>query len=646
MEFKYLLSPTRIGELEIKNRMIVPAMGSGFAGADGKVSPQMSAFMEARAKGGFGLIITEYNVVRSDGMMSDLDLKLYLDDNIEPLADMIRKVHENGARIFVQLFHAGREADPSLIGGLPHAPSPIPFPLFDNVALEMTKEDVLDLIEHFADAAERAKKAGADGVEIHACHSSIGEQFMSPYTNKRTDDYGGSIEGRAKFVSDIIRRIKERLGANFPVSVRMNAVEEPEGGLSLTEARVLAQLFEEAGADLLNISHGIYFYYTQVIKPSSYMPAFNFDNVQAIKNCVSIPIAGVGRVNDPYIAEDLIKSSKADLIAFGRESIAEPELPIKIAEKRLDEICPCIGCLQRCIGYGIDEEDTGMSCMINPFAGKETKLVISPAEKKKKICIIGAGPAGLETAWILARRGHEVDLYEKESQPGGQFRLASIPPYKTDIAKAIKYYMHQGLLNGVKYHFSQEVSTDDIISLHPEVVVIATGGKPIIPSIPGIDASNVLLASDVLGGKKIVHGKVSVIGGGLVGQETAEVLAERGCKVTIIEMAEEMAEAPDPYLKERLKEYGVEILTKHQVTAIEGRTVVCGSKDGNVFSAIEGNDHIILALGSKADHSIYEELKKNITDDNSVELYMIGDAKQGRQALEAILEGARLGVSV
>ena len=535
-----------------------------------------------------------------------------------------------------------------MIGQTPTAPSSIPSPVYREPVNEYTTEQVYELVDAYIQSSVRCKKAGFDGVEFHSAHGYMGLQFMSPRTNKRIDEFGGGLSGRSYFHKLIIEGIRRECGEDFAIIVRMDSFEGRIGGLDETESIVFARLLESYGADALNVSAGTYAAWDVIVPPADFGQGWNWRITRRIREAVDIPVMLAGRFADPYAVELAIERGDTDFVCLGRQSIADPEYPNKMAGGDLQDIVPCLGCTQRCMSFNdhdsLQEGDWGVSCMLNPMSNNRREVQYSPTENPKQVMVIGAGVAGMEAAWIAAERGHEVTLYEKngENKVGGQFLIAAYPPFKQNLTEAIRYYKHMCEKNGVKMVYQKEVDTAFIKSEKPDVLIVATGAVPFKLNIPGSDAPNVYQANDVLVGKSILGNSALVIGGGMVGCETAEFCKDYCEKVALVEMKDDVARdlymtVRDRLLK-RLKEEEVAIYKNTKVSKIEGTTVFA-EKDGQEL-VLDGFDNIIFAVGSKS-----EEQFENV-EDLANEVYVIGDAKKARTAVEAIYEGARVGMSI
>jgi 2,4-dienoyl-CoA reductase-like NADH-dependent reductase (Old Yellow Enzyme family)/thioredoxin reductase len=603
-----------------------------------------------RAKGGWGLLILEFTAIDPLGKVGPCHPCLWSDKFIDGLRNMTDAVHKYGAKMAVQLSHTGRQTTQRIIdipGAQPVSASPIPCPLDREIPRELSSEEVYVLIEKFGDAAVRARDAGFDAVEIHGAHGYLLAQFMSEYSNKRIDEFGGSLQNRMRFPIEVIHNVRRKIGPSFPLLFRMSGEERVPGGRTLEESRVVARMIEKAGVDAIDVSVGVAGSAQFIFASPAVPPGFLLSVSQEIKKAVSLPVIAVGRINHPLIAEDAIGSGKADLIAWGRPSLADPELPNKVAAGKLDEICPCIYCSQGCLRTfpypGKPLPKWGVTCLLNPFCGQEGEMQIRPALKRKKVIIIGGGPGGLEAAWVAAARGHQVTLYEKRPALGGQFRIAAMPPFKQDIAKAIAYYLYMCKKHGVSFKLGTEATVEQIVNDHPDAVVIATGSEPIIPDMVGIKSHRVATAWDILEGKEQAGNKVLIVGGGMVGCEVADFLGEHLHQVTIVEMLPDIAsDIPLPvkyFLLQRLRDYGVQIETEAPVVEfLDDGAIV--NKNGKTVP-LRGFDTIVLAMGTKSVNSLKKQLEEKIS-----ELYVIGDALAPRKAIEAIEEGAKIALKI
>ncbi|HJB94184.1 MAG TPA: NAD(P)/FAD-dependent oxidoreductase [Candidatus Mediterraneibacter intestinigallinarum] len=644
MNYEALFEPIKIGNKVIKNRFVMPAMESQTTTPDHTFSEQSIAYFSARAAGGFGLQITDYMAVSPDGIGIKNETALWDDSFIESHKRLTNAIHENGGCIFAQLHHSGLMCKSSDTGAPVKGPSAIANPGSLEAVEAFTTEECYELIEKYGDAAVRAQKAGFDGVEVHGAHFYLIGQFLSKYANKRVDEFGGDYEGRFLFAKLCIKNVREKCGENLPIQFRLSADEFLDGGTRPDDAVIYAAMAEEAGADSISVSTGSGIG-GNIVTPQFFEPGFNVATAERIKKIVKIPVIAVGRINDPVLANNIVTAHRADLVALGRQSVCDSEFPKKLREGRADEIIHCAGCMQRCYyGKGCEEDDKGISCILNPFAGKESRWFVSPADKKKKVVVVGAGVAGLEAAWIMAKRGHKVVVYEKQKMPGGNFRLAAVPPHKTDFAKAIQTYMTLGRKNGVIYKMNEELNEENLKNEQADAVILATGAKPLIPKIPGLDPEKIVYAADILSGKTVIgKKKVLILGGGLVGCELAEFMNQYQNQVAIVEMmpmlAKDDVKRSRVVLMKRLQEAGTKQYVNTKITEVlpDG---IKAEKDGEQIT-IRGYDALVLALGYRSYNPLFEMAKKVYK-----EVYVIGDALKARNAKFAIYEGAKIGKEI
>ena len=641
---KKIFEPIQINSLELKNRLVVPAMGTNLANPDGSVSERLKDYLVARADGGFGLIITEITAISPYGKGAPSQLSIWDDKFIPGFRDLARAIHAKEAKVAVQLYHPGRQTFSFLTGRPLVAPSAIPCPVCREIPKELTIEEIWELEEQFDEGARRAKEAGIDAIEIHGAHGYLVAQFMSGYANHRSDAYGGDLEGLLRFPIEIIHKIRETVGADYPIIFRLSGDERVAGGRTIQETKTIIPLLEQAGVNAFHVSTGVYASSDYITAPMAIPPGYNVSAADEVKKATSVPVITVGRINDPRMAEEILKEGQADLVAMGRASLADPELPKKAAEGNYDDIRWCIACNQGCIDRLFDLEKICISCLVNPTVGKEREMALIPATQSKRVLVVGGGPAGMEVARVAALRGHEVYLYENEGKLGGQFKLAAVPPCKQEITKIINYLSTQIKKAGVKVALGKEVTEETIDDLQPDAIIIATGGTPVIPDIPGIEQEGVVTAFDVLESKVTPGRSILVIGGGMVGCETADFLGQiMGCRVTLVEalprVAQDVGGATRYFLLQRLAQEKASIITSASVKRFV--------KDGAILErngkeeTLSGFDTIVLAVGIAPVNELASKIQGKIK-----EIYVIGDAKQPRKALDAIAEAAEIGRKV
>lgn len=638
MRFPNLFREGQIGHMRIRNRTVMPAMGTNLANENGAVTPAMIHYYRERAKGGVGLIITEINCVDApQGNAIANELCISDDSYIAGHNELVEAVKEHGAKIITQLHHAGRQATPETTFGLqPVAPSAIPDPHLQVVPRELTIEEIQDLVEMFIRAAARARNAGYDGVELHGAHGYLIGQFMSPFSNKRSDLYGGDLNGRMRFPLEIVRGIKNELGSNFPVVFRMSADEFVEGGVHLDEAKQMARMLQDAGVDALDISSGVYASMNTILEPMSYAEGWRVYLAENIKREVHIPVITVGVIRTPEVAEGIIADGRADFVALGRTLIADPEWPFKALEGRTEDIRKCITCNIWCIGERVFK-NLHLRCTVNPVAGRELEYPqISSTLSPMHFAVVGGGPAGMEAARVLATAGHRVSLFERQPELGGQILLACVPPGKDKIRWSIDYLKTQIHKLGVEVHLNTEASADILSGMNVDATIVATGAAPLIPDIPGVHNPTVTTAWELLAGRYEVGNRVVVVGGGSVGCETALYLKHRGVDVTVVEMNDELAVDTEPIsrhaLLDELGKSGVRTITGFNVREIKPDGVVAVDRDWREHWL--PCTHVVLSVGAQPLNHLAEELRQR-----GMRVFVIGDAKQPRKLNHAISDG-------
>ena len=632
-----LFQPMSIGEMRLRNRIVMPPMVTNFGSSDGRVTEQTTAYYEERAKGGVGLIIVEATCVDSPiGKLSPYQLVIDNDSFIPGLSDLAHAIRRHGARAAVQLHHAGGSTSSAVTGLQPVGPSAVTFPDRE-MPIELTLGEISEIVQRFARAAERAKRAGFDGVEIHAAHGYLIAQFLSSAFNKRQDEYGGSLANRARFLLEIIKTTRAVVGKSYPVWCRLSGREYGiPGGITVEETQAVARMAEEAGAAAIHVSAYAAGRDTRNLPPAAQPRGALVRFAEAVKSVVSIPVITVGRI-EPVLGERILTEGRADLIAIGRGLIADPYLPQKAAAGRLEDIRPCIAC-GSCLARVNAGKDSPL-CGVNPAVGQEGEYAIELAAKPKKVVVIGGGPAGMEAARVAALRGHQVTLFEKETRLGGQLNVAAVPPYKSEINELNKYLATQVQKAGVKLELGKKATTAKVKKIAPDAAILATGVTPFIPEIPGIDRKNVVMAEDVLAGRAKLGEGVIVIGGELVGCETAEFLADSGKTVTITRRGPTMAAGVAPMIGEalvgRLKAKGVTMLTgvKYEEVNDEGLVITTKDREKRTIPA----DTIVLAAGSKPNTELLSELRGIVS-----EVHRVGDCVEPRGIVEALTEGWRV----
>lgn len=638
--FQNMFKSGKIGNLNIKNKLVVPPMLTEYADENGNLTERYIRYYEEKAKGGFGLIIAEDNAIERRGAGFTKLAGLWDDWQIEKHKEFTDRIKAHGAKIFVQIYHAGREASESIIGTKPVAPSPIHDPAIFEVPHELSIEEVIELEDKFVNSIIRAQKAGYDGIELHGAHGYLINQFVSPFSNRRTDIYGGNLINRLRFPLNIIRKAYDVVGKDFVITYRISADEFVEGGLTIEDSKIIASILENAGIKAIHVSGGVYKSGHLPSAPYQASTALFSDLAKEIKSVINIPVIAVNKINTPFVAESILKQEKADFVSIGRASIADPEFPNKVLEGRLDDIIPCIACDQGCQGMIAKQEP--VSCLVNPRTGREGIYNLNKVENNKKVMIIGGGLAGMQAAIIATTKGHNVEIFEKNDRLGGQWLLAAIPPGKEIFNSFIIYLKDQIKKLNIKVNLNTNVTEELIKKLNPDHIILSTGASPISISFKGIEKNkNVVQANDILAGKVQPGRNIAIIGGGLVGMETAEHLAVHGSKVTVIEMKEthleEMAGIPKVFMMESLKHNGVKIELGTKLEEIKENSILL-NKNGTI-KELE-IDQLILAIGSTPNLSLEEFIKSKYS------YTKIGDAKTVIDGIEAVKSGYEAALNI
>ena len=669
MSDKMLFTPMKIGSCEIKNRIVMAPMLMGFGKFDGKPTEKMMDYYEERAKGGTGLIITEITRINDKtGAAAFAQLSVSSDKQIDPLREMADRIHKHGAKLFVQLHHPGRQNVGLLVGTVPLSiaaenltkgiygkilykltPKVGPTLLEKNIVPSsvapskcdaayfaggrvraLTHKEIKELEKNFIDGAVRVKNAGCDGVELHASHGYLLQQFFSPVTNKRTDEYGGSFENRMRFITNIIKGIRERCGEGFPLIVRLTVDEcysyigEPNKGYTLEEGVKIAQELEKLGVDAIDVSSAGYDTFNYWLEPISFELGWRKYMAKAVKEAVNIPVIAANLIRSPQQAEAQLQEGVQDFVSLGRPHIADPHWAQKAQNGKTIRRCIC--CLN-CIESMQNNAYIGGhgECAVNPFVGNEGREIPKDGNGRK-VVVIGTGASGLTAAYVAAKRGFSVTVMEKSESAGGQLKLASAPPHKDKISWLIEDLVSLCKEEGVEILLNTEALTDNIKALEPYAVIYAAGSRPVKPKFAGEYSEDfVFTFEDVLNGKAdIINKNVAVIGSGLTGLETAELLNEKGCKTTVVEMADTVA--PGTWMQHlddilpRLREKQTEFLTGEKLSEIYSDKIVTENvktKEKREISV----DTVVLALGSKPNTSLYSELQNS-----GIKVLNVGDS--------------------
>ncbi|NIO05608.1 MAG: FAD-dependent oxidoreductase, partial [Proteobacteria bacterium] len=618
---------------------VMPALGTMFGTEYGGITQRYIDFLVERARGGVGLIITGNCCVDwPRGKVGGNPFRLDEEKFISGFNELAESVKFHGATIAVQLQFSGRLTSLSATEGLhPVAPSETPPSPGGERPHTLSPEEIHEIIRKFAKAALLAKHAGIDAVELHGAHGYLIGQFLSPFTNKRTDAYGGSREARARFGVELVMAVRAAVGSGYPIIYRMSADERIEGGLELNESQWFASRLEEAGVDAFHVTSGIYESRRWMFPGVGMEHGCNVSLAGGIKEAVSVPVIAVGKINDPLMAEEILQQGQADMVAMGRALIADPELPNKAKEGRMDEIRPCIFC-NECIGRLY--ENWRVRCSVNPYVSEEGKPKAPPPEKKKRVLIIGGGPAGLMAANVAASRGHEVVLCEKNPDLGGRLHPASQPAFKTDIKPFINYLVRLTVKTGVTVEAKTCVTDEWLKGRRFDAIIVATGALAASPKFVNNSGRELFSPEEVLMDQLAMGERVAVIGAGRVGCEVAEFLAEQGKKVTIAEMLGEVA--PDLHILgreriiQRFEELGVRVWTGFKVSKFTPQGLLLEDKTSKEH-LIEV-DSVVFAGGY-----IPDAKSVRMVQGIAPEVYAVGDCKEPRKILDAVAEGSYIG---
>jgi len=617
MSFDHLFEPGNIGQSRLRNRIIMPLFPTKYA-TESKVNPKMIAFYRIRARGGVALIVLDCPCLDYPrAYKGPNELRFDEEEYASGIRELIDAVHTEGAKAFMQLNYPRDRKFQEEVPGAKKNGNLWVTPLSNTMSLK----DAEEIMAVMARGAKRAREIGYDGVEIQASYGDLIAQLLSPLLNKRTDELGGSVENRARFLTRLMPMVKTEAGRDFPVMVKLVCDEFVSGGLGVDEAKEIASRIEQAGADAIVANAGNKQTKFRTIPPFESPHGPLVELASQIKSAVSIPVIAIGKITKPDFADRILSHGKADFVAMARALVADPNLPRKAEDGRVDDIRGCAACLEDCADKGVP--GIGRCCTMNPFVGHEHVWEVTPTDEKKKVLVVGGGPGGIQAATIAGQRGHDVELWERSQALGGQARLAHIAPFKGEMTEIVRYLKHTLNNSPVNTRLGVQADLSKVIAYAPDVVIVATGSHTKRLPIPGIDSDWIMDARELYEKKLPVGQKIVIVGGGDIGCETADWLAEPGRDVTVVEIQPQvlsrMKKIPKERLLSRLSEKGVTLLTETRITAVGENGMSLENKDGESF--FMAPDTVIIAIDAESEDRMFHELKGKIK-----EVIAVGDA--------------------
>jgi len=637
-----MFSPCELGPVTAKNRLLMAPMVRNYAAEDGSSTPRYLAHLRAIAEGGVGTLVLEAMYVRKDGRGFPSQLGLQGDHVIEPLRELVEVAHANGALIGPQLYHAGRQTTSAATGDTPVAPSAIPDPLMGEVPRELTGEEIGEIVTAFGAAARRAMEAGCDFVQIHGAHGYLVTQFLSGFTNRREDGYGGDLDHRMRFLLEIVEEVRSAIDGRLPIFVRLSGEEMVPGGLTLDDTVAVAQALERAGVDVLDISAGNYASFNRgyMIAPMARDDGLLVHLAERVKAAVSLPVVTVGKIRDPEMAESILADGRADVVALGRQLLADPDWPRKAEAGEPERINHCIACNQACTGRLFNGED--IWCTVNPACGFEEDFAAPPPARPKRVVVVGGGPGGMQAAVTAAQRGHDVVLCERDDHLGGQLIAAAATPHRPGWEELHRYLEGELRRLPIDVRLGTEVTADVVRELGAEAVIVATGSQQTVPRFDGSGDGRVFTSRDLLEGRAEAVGHVVVAGGGCAGAQTAEHLAVEGHPVTLVEQLSDIAtDAPlddRSLLIGRLRDLDVDVRTETTLMRIDPDSVTLEDPSGTQELAC---GTVVICLGAEPQSALVDDL-----EELDVHVLAVGDVVAPRKVTEAIHEAAQAALAL